>query len=340
MFSSVFKHYAVIFLPATVVWLVWLTALGITQAFEVVFTHWQISLTMIFGSLVAGATSMGGGVVAFPVFTKVLAIPAYDAKVFSLAIQSVGMGAATLVIYLRKIQVDWQVIRWGTLGGAMGIFFGLGPLTHILPPPMLKLSFTLMLSSFAIALFLLNRKPRSPHPIMPRWGKRERVIVLVTGLFGGIFGGMVGTGIDIFVFVVMVLLFRVCEKTATPTSVVLMAFNAMCGFAIQVWLIQDFSSTVQAYWLAAVPIVVVGAPLGAILCSYLTRYSISYILISLIAVELLTTLWLIPLTPQLLYTAMGVFLVFSYLNYRMFQNRYYEFINSNREIAPQGDTEL
>jgi hypothetical protein len=49
-----------------------------------------MSLTMIFGSMVAGATSEGGGAVAFPVMTLALKIPPSIARDFSLMTQSCG----------------------------------------------------------------------------------------------------------------------------------------------------------------------------------------------------------------------------------------------------------
>lgn len=61
---------------------------------------------MLFGSMVAGGTSMGGGAVAFPVLTKLLEVPPHEAKVFALAIQSVGMTAATLTIIAMQIKMD------------------------------------------------------------------------------------------------------------------------------------------------------------------------------------------------------------------------------------------
>lgn len=322
--NSAAKKYIILFFPATMIWLAWLTILGLDQAIDTVVQHWEISVTMVFGSLIAGATSMGGGVVAFPIFTKLLAIPPYDAKVFSLAIQSVGMGAATLVIYLRGIQVDWRIIAWGSLGGAIGIFIGLSDAMRILPPATLKVSFTIMLVCFAIALLALNyRKKRNPHPTVTVWSNNERTIVVIAGALGGVLSGLVGTGIDVILFIVMVLLFRMCEKTATPTSVVLMAFNAIVGFALQAWFFADFSPVVQGYWLAAIPIVVVGAPLGAIVCSYLTRQMIVYILCFLISIEFITTLLLVPLTLNLIYTAIALILMFSYINYRFLRITYY-----------------
>ena len=82
---------------ALLVWVIWLT-FGGELAIHHLFADWKIALTMVFGSLVGGGTSEGGGAIAFPIFTKLLHIGPYDARNFSLAIQSVGMGAASLSI--------------------------------------------------------------------------------------------------------------------------------------------------------------------------------------------------------------------------------------------------
>ena len=81
------------------------------QSFRIISENWAVSLTMVFGSFIAGATSEGGGAIAFPVFTKILQISPLDAKVFSLAIQSVGMTAATITIIVLRIKVEWRVIQ-------------------------------------------------------------------------------------------------------------------------------------------------------------------------------------------------------------------------------------
>lgn len=314
-----------ILLIAAIVWTIWLTLLGMQPAFNYIAENWQITVTMIFGSMIAGGTSIGGGAVAFPVFTKLLHIPPYDAKVFSLAIQSVGMGAATLAIILTRIQVEWRVILWGSLGGIIGVWFGLAVLASLLPPPAIKMSFTMMLTSFAITLVILNRTglPHR-HETMPKWTGYEKSIIFIAGMLGGVMSGLVGNGIDIFVFAAMVLLFRMCEKVSTPTSVILMAFNAMAGFAIQTFVINDFGAPAMHYWYAAIPVVVVGAPLGAMFCSKLSRQTIANVLIGLIFIEFITSLILIPLIPIVIYSSLSILVVFSLVNYWMYRTRTYE----------------
>lgn len=304
---------------AITTWTAWLTILGYQEAFSHLISNWQIALTMLFGSMIAGGTSVGGGAVAFPVFTKLLHIPPHDAKVFSLAIQSVGMTAASIAICLTGIRVEWRVIRWGSLGGLFGIFLGLGYLAPVLPPDVLKMSFTIMLTSFAITLFTLNQNRKQCHLYIPSRQFQQRGIIFVAGFFGGIMSGLVGNGIDILLFSVMVLLWRINEKVATPTSVILMAINAISGFILQIFVFKDFSDTVQSYWLAAIPIVVVGAPLGAIFCSLLRREMIAHMLIFLILMEMITSILLIPLRPLVLYSSFISLILFSYLNYWMYR---------------------
>jgi uncharacterized membrane protein YfcA len=276
-----------------------------------------VTLTMILGSFIAGATSEGGGAIAFPVFTKVLHISPLDAKVFSLAIQSVGMMAATLTIIAMRIKVEWRMIFWGSLGGIPGIILGSILIAPHLHANLLKMLFTAMIASFALTLVLSIRKQRTYNQSLPFFHLQEKLIILSSGFFGGIMTGLVGNGIDIICFSVMVLLFRLSEKVATPTSVILMAVNSLLGFALHVFIIDCFSSKVENYWLAAIPVVVVGAPLGAYMCTRLSNKIIACILIGLIFLELISSLYLIPLSPAIIYSSLLMFFVFTLIYFYM-----------------------
>jgi len=309
---------------ASVVWFVWIVLLGPADAISYVTSNWEISVTMIFGSLIAGATSEGGGAVAFPVFTKILEIHPHDAKVFALAIQSVGMTAASLFIVAARVTVDWRVILWAGLGGIPGIIIGSGILAPISHPSLIKLTFTMLVSSFAISLLFINRRNKSRHPRIPKYGFNERSVLFVTGIIGGILSGLVGNGIDIITFSVMVLLFRISEKVATPTSVILMATNSIVGFALHLFVYDDFSEVVKGYWLAAIPIVVIGAPIGAMFCARFSRETIVHILLSLIAIEFVSSLIIIPLNYSLILYSSFLLMFFSLMYYWMCRIRTYE----------------
>lgn len=215
------KHFiGVSILVAITVWTVWLTLIGPSRALSNLIANWEAAVTMIFGSMVAGGTSMGGGAVAFPVFTKLLHVPLNEAKVFSLAIQSVGMSAASLTIVAMKTKVEWRFIRWASLGGVLGIIWGSFFLAPVLSPEVIKMSFTMIVTSFGVVLLALNRTQRRRNLVITFWGNQERVIATAVGMLGGVISGLLGSGIDIFCFSVMVLLFGLCEKVSTPTSVI------------------------------------------------------------------------------------------------------------------------
>ncbi len=285
--------------------------------------NWQITLTMTLGSFIAGATSEGGGAIAFPVFTKVLHIQPLDAKVFSLAIQSIGMTTATITIILMRVRVEWRFILWASLGGIPGVAVGSLMIAPLLPAPLLKMLFTVMTVSFAIALIWLNWRERTYNDRLIIVGLREQIMMLLTGVIGGVMTGLVGNGIDIICFSTMVLLFRLSEKVSTPTSVILMAFNALTGFALQLFVTGGFTATVESYWLAAIPVVVVGAPLGVYTCTHMSNKTIAAVLISLIFAELVSSLYLIPLTTEIVTVSIAAFFSFSLICFRMSRSSRY-----------------
>ena len=277
--------------------------LGPIQAIAHVGQYWAYSLTMMVGSLVAGGTSMGGGAVAFPVLTKLLQVSPENARLFSLSIQTLGMGASTLTIVALRLPVIWPLIRWVSVGGLLGQILGTFYLASIIPSNSIRMLFTTLACGFAISLIRTQEKDKYCHYKQPIWGLREKIIILVTGIIGGCFSALVGSGIDIVSFSVMVLLFRLCKKISTATSVIVMAFNAAIGFALHLFIVGDFIGPVVDYWLAAVPVVVIGAPLGAILCSYLTSNTIVRILLGLITVEFISSILLVPLNSKLIVTS-------------------------------------
>ncbi|AEG02539.1 sulfite exporter TauE/SafE family protein [Methylomonas methanica] len=303
------------------VWLGWFV-LPSSPPFWVIVKHWPISLTMAFGSFIAGATSESGGAVAFPVFTKMLAIPATQAKLFSLATQSVGMGAALLTILLLRIRVEWRAVFWVVCGSITMLWPGF-KLAELLPASMVRMLFTVIQSSFALALWWHNRdSERDRHEGLPAFGGLEKLTLLGFGMLGGLISGLLGSGLEIIVFSVLVLWFRLCEKAATPTVIVMMVLTSWAAFAM-IYCSGRFVPPVSDYWLAAVPIVVMGAPLGVYVCSRMSRTAVVKTLLGLILLELLSSLLLIPLTPDLALTSIGLFLGFSCVYYSMYRSKRY-----------------
>ena len=75
---------------------------------------------------------------------------------------------------------------------------------------------------------------------------------------GGIVSSLTGSGLDIMTFTLLTLYFRVSEKVATPTSVVLMAGNAVVGFVWRGAVQRQLPLEAWNFWYVCIPVVVVG----------------------------------------------------------------------------------
>ena len=103
------------FIPAMLTCMVWLYIVSwhhdsTHTLYDEIFTDrtgdefWPMTLAMILGSLIAGSTPLGGGVVAFPVAVIVINFTAPQGRDFAVLIQSVGMNAAGYLLVLRAGQ--------------------------------------------------------------------------------------------------------------------------------------------------------------------------------------------------------------------------------------------
>lgn len=308
---------------ACCVWAVWTLAGGET-AIHAVLLNWRIAVTMIFGSIVGGGTSEGGGAIAFPVFTKLLHIAPGNARNFSLAIQSIGMVSASLSILYLRIPIERRALLYAGGAGIVGVTISALFIAPHAPPLLVRASFTVLVSSLGLAVLLMNLdKHVLRNETIPIFGAREKLILVVAGLVGGIISALVGCGENTIAFMVMVLLFRLDEKIVTPTTVVLMSIVTVPGFLVHLFVIKDFGAPVMGYWLAAVPVVVVGGPLGALICSYMPRRTIVILLLALIGLELVSTLALVSMSRTVLWTAGGAFALFGSVAWAMSSTRRY-----------------
>jgi len=297
--------------------------------------NYVLSITMIFGALIGGMTSEGGGAVAYPVMTLALKIPSPVARDFSMMIQSCGLTAAAFTILWMKIKLEWHSIIFCSLGAIFGLIFGI-EVVDKLPGAEKKLTFVCIFFTFAFALFLLNREhKRKTYNSIRNFGIWQGVALLFTGFFGGIFTGISGSGVDICSFSMLCLLFRVSEKVATPTSIVLMAINTSLGFSWRLLMdsngfeapdpecvaINNYTQveahpqwngtvpanivagcpiTVQAwtYLIVCIPIVVFFAPVGSFLSSYFHRQVLASLIYILDTVALIGAFAVIPMTTK------------------------------------------
>ena len=282
------------------VWGAWLLLMVQGSRFGLFPENWFMSVTMALGSFIAGATSEGGGAVAFPVMTLGFKIPPAVARDFSLMIQAVGMTAASITILWTRTPVVRQALIWSTLGGALGIIFGLEFVAPKLQPAYAKMLFTASWLAFAVALFWINRyRDREVHTGIQGFLPRHAVLLVGFGAVGGIISSVTGSGLDIVTFSLLVLRLRISEAIATPTSVVLMAGNAVVG-AIYRGVIQgELAPAAWDFWWVCVPIVVVGAPVGAWFIRSRSRLFVARLLYGSIFIQFIAALLIIPQSPRL-----------------------------------------
>jgi len=250
--------------------------------------HWPVSLTMVIGSFVAGATSEGGGAIAFPVLTLLLEKDPATARNFSLAIQSIGMTAASIFIVGLKIKVEKRAIVFVSISGILGMVIVTLLLPDLLSPARVKLFFVSLWLSFGLALYIVNTsKNRIVNEQIPDFKRRDLIYLLIFGFIGGGITALIGNGIDILTFFLLTMYYKVSEKIATPTSVLLMTINTITGFLLHVFVVGDFRMGDEAFnmWLVCIPIVIFGAPLGAYVVNLLSRTAIAYFLYLIILTQ-------------------------------------------------------
>lgn len=249
---------------------------------------WNMSITMIFGSMFAGCTSEGGAAIAFPVLTLVFDVCPIIARDFSFMIQAQGMTAAAFTIFFMKVKIEYASIFYCTLSGILGMYVGLEEIAPRMDPPVKKIMFVCIWASFASSLYLLNReKGRQTFVGIPDFKPWKALVLLICGFVGGVFSAIAGSGIDICSFAVLTLLFRVTEKTATPTSVVLMGINTCAGFFIREFHQGGVHPESWKFLMVCMPIVVFGAPFGSYIGSHLHRLVLAWLVYIIDAIQLI-----------------------------------------------------
>lgn len=302
------------------VWLIYVTAAG---HWGRVGDQWASALTMVFGSFVAGSTPQGGGAVAFPVFTKILEVDAQVARSFSLCIQAVGMGAASLAIIVNRRRVEWRAVAIAVPGAIAGFLFGLYVLGDSgdlfwpsrVPGAYVKVTFTLIVAAMALVVYLgyrvqlLERLDEMPKPTT-----RTVTTIALAGLLGGVASSLVGSGSDVILYLAVVVLIGVSPRVGVPTSVIVMAIVSVLGFVLlgfvdgQLSIALDSNGDVVGVggetvepldgsrydlfglWLAAAPVVGFGAPVGSWASSRVTDRQLVKFVVALALAETLSTI--------------------------------------------------
>lgn len=302
------KNVILFLVPALFVLIVWIAYMNTSGLWHLFTEYWFMTVTMIFGSFIAGASSEGGGAIAYPVMTLLFNIEPDVARNFSFAIQSVGMTFAAIWILLSGIKIEKRYLFIAGSTGAAGILFGTYTVVPFVLPAYAKMMFVSFWLSFGIAIFVVNFKNnRKALTRLPQLRTSQYIELAAVGFVGGVFSSVLGNGVDICTFSYVVLKYGLSEKVATPTSVILMASNAVIGFFLHTSVTKSFQPEAFDYWLVSIPVVIFGAPIGAFVINFFKRKTIASLLIAIIVIQFITAMYIIRPDVQL---TMFSFLIF------------------------------
>ena len=257
-----------------------------------------IAPIMAFGSFVAGSTCLGGGAVAFPALTKYMQIDPFTAKTFSLAIQSVGMTSASIFILHRVKYLPWRFIAFYLVGSTVGILVCLFFLDRLIQSSDTRIVFSLMMLCFMFIFVVSAHRKLFVYEQIQIKTKLAHILIMLTGVIGGVTTGFLGSGADLAAFCLLTLYFHSNIKTATQTSVLIMAFNSLIGIATQGLVLDNVPVVVWPLWVVAAPVVILGAPIGALFCRHIPQRALFWVVVVLICLEVITTVWLVPFSSS------------------------------------------
>ena len=292
-----------------VVWGLWLPFISVHGQWHHFLDKYPMALTMVLGSFLAGSTCIGGGAVAYPVMAWWLEIDAGTARDFALLIQTVGMGAASVTIFARRTRLCFDAIVYAGLGGVFGVVIGLEAVAPRVAPAIAKVFFASLWLSFSLALHLTVARSGDVARVelqVPAAAKRWLFLV---GIAGGLVTAIVGSGLDVLTFTLLVLSLRVAEDISTPTSVVIMAGNAAVGALYRTFVQGETAPLAFEYWYVCVPVVVVGAPLGAWFITGRSRHVIRRMLYTCIAAQFIGAAVLAERTPETIAIGIATFAI-------------------------------
>jgi uncharacterized protein len=274
--------------------LIWAVAMEMESMWHLFAHHIPAMVTMMFGAFVAGSSPEGSAALAYPIFTLYLDIPPETARNFAFAIQSIGMTAASLMILHLRLSIEWTYFRYVTFSGFIGLLLGIFFIAPWIPAGFAKLFFVSLWLSFGIVLWTVNRrKTRIVSQHLPPLEISDKALLISLGIAGGILSSIFGTGINVLSFCAMVIFYRLNEKIAVPTSILIMTTEAIAGFLIHLWWLRDMQPQALELWMACIPVVLIFAPLGSWFLSKINRHHLANLLYFIFAIQYIGALYVL-----------------------------------------------
>lgn len=249
----------------------WITTVLSLNLWPTVLSHWPIALAMAFGSYIAGSTPMGGGTVGFPVLVLLFGYSPQLGRDFAFAVQSIGMTSASIFILAARTPVAWKLLQWALPATLLATPIGVLLIAPHIPADLVKLLFSTLWAAFSLSTLTKLSKLRALNSTAHRSPAFDAATGITVGLLGGAcIASVTGVGIDMLIYMALVLLYRCDLRIAIPTSVLLMATTSLVGITTLL-LTGRASDGLFGHWIAAAPVVAIGAPTGALVVSLIGR---------------------------------------------------------------------
>lgn len=323
------------FLWLALFYFVWLILVFGFDGWQDVAEHWPISIAMAIGSYASGSTPMGGGTVGFPVLVMLFEMPTSLGRDFSFVIQAIGMTSASIFIIVRRQPLAISMLKGAMLGSLIGTPVGIYFVAPHISELWVKLAFSIVLVSFGLLhIFRISEISKNIGFTKFRVITDYKIGFILSILATASVTAMTGVGVDMIIYCTLVLLYKADLKIAIPTSVIIMAFTSIIGVVV-LWVEKGFQPGVYENWLAAAPIVILGAPLGVLAVNLIGRTITIYLVAFLCVIQFF---W-ICITEYdelndigLLYSGFAILVILSLLE--LLRERGIYFTKNKNEVSP------
>jgi uncharacterized membrane protein YfcA len=187
-----------------------------------------VALSVLVGVAI-GLLGGGGSILTVTLLVYVLALPAHEAIATSLLVVG-ATSLAALVTHARAGRVAWRTGLLFGLAGMVGSFAG-ARVARLIPAGLLLALFGAVMLATAIAMLRGGAESAHAEASPTARPRAQRAGLVAQGLLVGVVTGLVGAGGGFLVVPALVLLGGLPMNVAVGTSLIVVALNALAGFA-------------------------------------------------------------------------------------------------------------
>jgi hypothetical protein len=243
-----------------------------------------------------GLLGAGGSVLTVPIFVYVVGVDPEAAIAMSL-----GVVGATAVIAalarLRGTSVSFRVAAVFGPAAMVGAFFG-AYLAVLIPAAVQLVCFALVLLISAVLILRSERRgavaPPAESEGVPRVDPAMAMILVTLGLSVGVLTAIIGVGGGFIIVPALVLVARLPMRLAVGTSLVIIALNALSGFAGYLGQVRIDWTLVGTFTALAAAGTIAGSFWANRVPQARLKQMFAYLLIAVALYVLYRTIWLDP----------------------------------------------